>query len=465
MPSNTISLMAMAFALLSTTNAHMEMKTPSPFGAASMNNSPLDPSGSDFPCKQRPGVYEPPATKNVMPIGVPQTLSFKGSAVHGGGSCQISLSKDAKPTKESKWMVIHSIQGGCPAKAAGNLGDDANANVAAQFQYKIPPGIAPGEYTLAWTWFNKIGNREMYMNCAPITVTGGGKTRRDVQDCHGSSNTTNTYASDEIFKRDTSFPEMFKANMPSTDCETETEKDVKFPNPGQSVENAGDPSALAPPTGPKCGGAGASSSGSSPAVAAAGGSSGSKASSAPAASMPMASPSSAGSNTGASAAPAGAPSPSMTIQAIPPPGTGASTGAAAMQSVQSAAASVASAAASVASGMGGAAGPAPTASSSGASAGSSGASSGESSGAVASNATPSSGGSSSSSGGSTGAAMSSTTCSTPGQLVCSADGKMFGTCGPDKTAMMMPVASGTKCQGGKIGFGKRSAKYAKAYRA
>ncbi|KAL8750552.1 MAG: hypothetical protein Q9184_006389 [Pyrenodesmia sp. 2 TL-2023] len=442
MPSSTISIMATAFALLSATNGHMIMKTPSPYGAASINNSPLDPSGSDFPCKQRPGVYEPPATKNVMPVGAPQTLSFTGSAVHGGGSCQISLTKDAKPTKDSKWMVIHSIEGGCPAKAAGNLGDNPDADAAAKFQYKIPPGIAPGEYTLAWTWFNKIGNREMYMNCAPVTVTGGGKTRREAHNNHDSFNATGTYASDEIFKRDTSFPDMFKANMPATDCTTPDSKDVQFPNPGQSVEKAGDPSALAPPTGPKCGGAGGSSSGNSPAVAAAGGS-GSTASSAP-----------AGSNAGASAAPASAPSPSITIQAIPPPGTGASTGAAAMQSVQGAAASVASAAASVASGMGGAAGPAPTASSSGASAGSS----GGSSGSGASNATPSSGASSA-------AAMSSTSCSTPGQLVCSADGKMFGTCGADKTAMMMPVASGTKCQAGKIGFGKRSVKYAKAYRA
>ncbi|KAI4190754.1 MAG: hypothetical protein LQ346_004866 [Caloplaca aetnensis] len=465
MPSNTITFMATAFALLSATNGHMVMLTPPPYDAGVINSSPLDASGSDFPCKQRPSVYNPPpggATK--MAIGAPQTLSFKGSAVHGGGSCQISLTKDAKPTKDSKWMVIHSIEGGCPAKAEGNLPDNPNGNSATQFQYKIPQGIAPGEYTLAWTWFNQIGNREMYMNCAPISVSGGGKTRRD-RDDDSSLNATETYASDQIFKRETSFPDMFKANI-GNGCTTDNDgkpMDVKFPNPGASVEMAGDPSKLAPPKG-SCGPSGGASSGGSD-----GSSSAAAAPAAPAAggAAPVASSASAGgSNTAASAAPAGAPSPSMTIQAIPPPGVSASTGAAAMQSVQSAAQSVANAAQSIASGMVGPAAPAPTASGSGASAGSSGASSGESSGSGASNATPSSGASSSSSGGSTGAATGgSTSCSTSGQMVCSDDGKMFGTCGPDKTAKMMPVAAGTACKGGQIGFGKRSAKYAKAYRA
>ncbi|KAL8898677.1 MAG: hypothetical protein Q9207_006583 [Kuettlingeria erythrocarpa] len=464
MPSNTITFMATAFALLSATNGHMIMLTPPVYGNASIDSSPLDASGSDFPCKQRPGVYDlPPTGVAKMAIGAPQTLSFLGSAVHGGGSCQISLTKDTKPTKDSKWMVIHSIEGGCPAKAAGNLGDSATARVAKEFQYKIPQGIAPGEYTLAWTWFNQIGAREMYMNCAPISVSGGGKTRRD-RDDDASLNATETYASDQIFKRETSFPDMFLANI-GNGCSTVERFDVKFPNPGASVELAGDASKLGTPEG-SCGPSGAASSkgsgGSSSAAAAP------AAPAAPAAggAAPVASSASAGSNTGVSAAPASTPSPSMTIQAIPPPGVSASTGAAAMQSVQSAAQSVANAAQSIASGMGAPAAPAPTASGSGASAGSSNASSGESSGSGASNATPSSNASSSSSsGGSIGAATGSTSCSTAGQMVCSDDGKMFGTCGPDKTAKMMPVAAGTACKGGQIGFGKRSAKYAKAYRA
>ena len=35
---------------LAPASAHMIMKTPTPYGAATINNSPLDASGSDYPC-------------------------------------------------------------------------------------------------------------------------------------------------------------------------------------------------------------------------------------------------------------------------------------------------------------------------------------------------------------------------------------------------------------------------------
>jgi hypothetical protein len=151
-------------AVLSVANGHMIMNTPTPFGVSTLNNSPLVADGSDFPCKQRSGVYDVEAANNVMPIGVTQTLSFNGSAVHGGGSCQLSLTSDKAPTKDTQWQVIHSIIGGCPANVDGNLPADPNGQGASKFQFSIPSGIAPGDYVLAWTWFNKIGNREMYMN-------------------------------------------------------------------------------------------------------------------------------------------------------------------------------------------------------------------------------------------------------------------------------------------------------------
>ncbi|KAL9598275.1 MAG: hypothetical protein Q9219_004576 [cf. Caloplaca sp. 3 TL-2023] len=446
MPSYT-TVLATALALFSVADAHMKMKTPAPYGGASLNNSPLDASGSDFPCKQRPGVYDPPSTKNMMPIGVDNVLSFEGSAVHGGGSCQISLTKDLKPTKDSKWMVIHSIEGGCPAKAAGNIGDDPHGSGAAKFQYKIPQGIAPGDYTLAWTWFNKIGNREMYMNCAPITVTGGSKKRDVDHNCHNSTetynNATETYASDEVFdKRDATFPEMFKANIPASDCTTPESKDIAFPNPGASVEKSGDAASMGQPTGPKCGAASSGSSGSS--SGSSGSSSGnSAAAAAPAAPAAGASGSTPSAASGSGSAPAGAASPATTsVVAIPPAGAPSSGQAGAAVSVASAAASVASAAASVASG---ASAPAATGSSS----------------SSASGSAPASGGA---------AGMSTGSCSSPGQSVCSPDGMKIGTCDNNKNVVFMAVAPGTKCMGGQMvmagtAAGKRSAKFAKAYRA
>ena len=206
--------------------SHMIMKSPVPYGRQSLNNSPLAADGSDFPCKLRPGVYNLEGAQNIMAIGEYQTLSFIGSAVHGGGSCQVALTADPQPTKDSKWMVIKSIEGGCPANVPGNLPEDPNGGGASTFQYTVPEGIAPGDYTIAWTWLNKIGNREFYMNCGPATVVAAKKRRQEL--LH------------DVSKRQNSLPNLFVANLASiNDCRTEEGFDYLYPNPGADVEQSG----------------------------------------------------------------------------------------------------------------------------------------------------------------------------------------------------------------------------------
>ncbi|KAK3196069.1 hypothetical protein K4F52_000937 [Lecanicillium sp. MT-2017a] len=193
--------------------AHIKITNPVPYGKNSLNNSPLDASGSDFPCKQRPGVYDADGASNVYAQGSTQQLAFLGTAVHGGGSCQVSITTDLKPTKDSVWKVIKSIEGGCPAKGqTGNMGNNAGAEVPYKYDFDIPKELAAGNYTLAWTWFNKVGNREMYMNCAPMTVTGS-----DGSDSFMSG-----------------LPDMFVANV-GNGCGTKEGTDVQFPNPGVAV--------------------------------------------------------------------------------------------------------------------------------------------------------------------------------------------------------------------------------------
>jgi hypothetical protein len=200
-------------ALAAVANAHMLMSNPAPYGAASLSNSPLEANGSDFPCKQRSGVYEKGSASNVYEQGSKQTLKVKGGATHGGGSCQISVTTDTEPTKDSVWKVIHSIEGGCPARnAAGNIGNSAEADAPDGYDFTIPKDLPAGEYALAWTWFNKIGNREMYMNCAPVTITGSG----------GSADAL------------AALPDMFVANI-GNGCSVSEGSDVEFPNPGDSI--------------------------------------------------------------------------------------------------------------------------------------------------------------------------------------------------------------------------------------
>lgn len=75
------------------------------------------------------------------------------------------------------WKVIMSYIGGCPTDARGNLptavacNGENSPDCVNNLSFKIPPEVKDRNATLAWTWFNNVGNREMYMNRA--TVPGG----------------------------------------------------------------------------------------------------------------------------------------------------------------------------------------------------------------------------------------------------------------------------------------------------
>lgn len=234
-------------------NAHMLMSQPVPYGKDSLNNSPLAADGGDFPCKLRGDTYSV-STENTMESGSRQQLHLQGQATHGGGSCQISLTEDRAPSKSSTWKVIQSIEGGCPANVDGNMGGDASAADPTYFNFTIPEDFAAGKYTLAWTWFNRIGNREMYMNCAPITITKSSSAKRSPE-------------VPVVEKRTANYPPMFVANV--NGCTTKEGIDIRFPQPGSAIEYNGQPANLAPEgeaacSGtPKFGGDGDTASGSS----------------------------------------------------------------------------------------------------------------------------------------------------------------------------------------------------------
>ncbi|KAL8891301.1 MAG: hypothetical protein Q9215_001624, partial [Flavoplaca cf. flavocitrina] len=267
--------------------------------------------------------------------------------------------------------------------------------------------------------------------CAPVTITGGSQKRYIDE---ASVNTTQEYSSDEILKRDVTYPDMFKANVgpAGNGCETTQTSDVIFPNPGTSVKVLAGLDKKETGLKGNCGSASAASSGS--------GNDGSSPSSGSSGSAPSGSAGDSGmptvtgegSDTGSgSSSPSGAASPSMSIVAVPPPGApGAAKSSAApsmMPMATGSAMGTPKPAVPVATG---------TASSSG-----------------------------SASSGSTGnsAAAGSMPCTTPGQSVCSADGMMIGTCKTNKMAVLMPVAAGTKCSNGMMVHAKRSAKFARRY--
>lgn len=189
----------LVLALCGLTSAHIKMAFPVPFDVANLDTSPLQPSGSDYPCKK--SSYKITAM-NKIPVNEAVLLDFKGTAIHNGGTCQLSITMDEEPTVDSTFKVIQTFEGGCPtAEGAGGL------------TFNIPKEFPTAKRaTLAWTWFNQIGNREMYMNCAPIEVTGGS----DNMDYFNS------------------LPDMFKANI-GNGCTTAENGDPIVPSPGQFV--------------------------------------------------------------------------------------------------------------------------------------------------------------------------------------------------------------------------------------
>ena len=243
-------------------NAHIIMQQPIPFSVDKIDSSPI--TASQFPCKSNLGFTV--SEMNTMAVGEQQTIKFKGTAVHGGGSCQLSVTTDTEPTENSVFKVIKSIEGGCP-------GVDGTTN---EYQFEIPDSVPSGKATFAWTWFSKMsGAPELYMNCAPIEVTGG------------ASDTSKFDA----------LPDMLKANI-GEGCTSPQNFATEYPNPGSVVEK-GATNDQKPPTG-SCG-----ASGTTPADPSSPAGSGAPASSA-AGGSPSAAPSSAGGNDGMYTPPAGA---------------------------------------------------------------------------------------------------------------------------------------------------------------
>lgn len=372
---------------VSAVNAHLIMTNPVPYGKDSLNNSPLAADGSDFPCKQRSGVYDV-GKENTYSVGDAIPLAFQGSATHGGGSCQVSLTTDRNPTKDSNWMVIKSIEGGCPVNTEGNLSGGETNKVPTDLNFTIPDGIGGGKYTMAWTWFNRVGNREMYMNCAPVTVQGGSSKRAEEEAA--------------VEKRGGNFPGMFVANV--NGCTTPESKDLRFPDPGDDVEYNGTPSNLMSQGEKSCTGTAKFGGGS-------GGSGG-------------------GGGGGAS------------VSASIGVNVGGGGGAAATQSASSGGFAADSGSSSSSSA------PAPTQpAASGSSSSSSGSDSGSSSSGSSSSSAPSSDSSSSSSGSSSGAAQSGS-CDKNGAWNC-IDGSTYQRCASGQWTEAQQMAAGTECSPGE----------------
>ena len=215
----------------SVASGHMFISSPQPIDTTAVKE-PLSANGDDFPCH---GASLPIAGGMKMLAGSKQSLEFDtgngaNTAVHGGGSCQISITYESDPAllkDPQNWHVLYSIQGGCPSNTHLNLDGFFTSSVGVyqgswpcknestngidctnSFEFKIPKGLENGHAIMAWTWFNTVGNRHMFMNCINVDIEGGDGSEMD------------------------SLPSMFVANI-GNGCETPENHDLAFPDPGQ----------------------------------------------------------------------------------------------------------------------------------------------------------------------------------------------------------------------------------------
>ncbi|ORZ34625.1 hypothetical protein BCR44DRAFT_1390395, partial [Catenaria anguillulae PL171] len=142
------------------TSAHMMMSQPpprqskgNPGPGGQIDFSYTSPLGA-FPCKGFPA--QAPVLTVAAGSTIPVTLD--GGAPHDGGHCQFALSYDGDKT----FVVVDTIIRDCMRRS-----NPFRTTVT------IPASAPSGKATFAWTWINAVGNREYYMSCADIEITGG----------------------------------------------------------------------------------------------------------------------------------------------------------------------------------------------------------------------------------------------------------------------------------------------------
>ncbi|KAG0049899.1 hypothetical protein BGZ83_005274, partial [Gryganskiella cystojenkinii] len=121
----------------------------SPIGTHDSKNSPI--------CKN----IVPSQTRTKIKAGASISTQYNVGASHGGGHCQWALSYDGGKT----WVVLKTVLRSC-LKGISQGG---------QYSVSVPiPKTAPnGNAVFMWLWNNAQGNRELYSNCADITIENG----------------------------------------------------------------------------------------------------------------------------------------------------------------------------------------------------------------------------------------------------------------------------------------------------
>ncbi|KAJ2400994.1 hypothetical protein GGI23_001685 [Coemansia sp. RSA 2559] len=168
---------AIAAALVASVSAHMTMIDPCPrFSPWCVHEPATLPAGAQLDysikspipadgilCKSNTPWSSPVAT---WTAGQSVTVQFyPDGAAHGGGHTQFSVSYDGGKTFAVVYEVLKYMFFNGPSSG--------NTPEVLSYTFTLPKELPNSDSVVfAWSWVNAIGNREFYMNCADVAITG-----------------------------------------------------------------------------------------------------------------------------------------------------------------------------------------------------------------------------------------------------------------------------------------------------
>ncbi|KAJ1954660.1 hypothetical protein EC988_002311 [Linderina pennispora] len=170
--------------LAAAASAHMQVTYPCPRFSPHCATTPALPPGESLnynlasPIGSGGDILAPlchsqtawPQVNEKWTAGQSITVKFaQGGAAHGGGHCEFSLSYDGGKT----FVVIHQELKHC---FVGSASSSNTANTLS-YTFNLPSDLPGTDHAVfAWSWVNAVGNREFYMDCADVSISGSSKS-------------------------------------------------------------------------------------------------------------------------------------------------------------------------------------------------------------------------------------------------------------------------------------------------
>ncbi|KAJ1792151.1 hypothetical protein LPJ59_004877, partial [Coemansia sp. RSA 2399] len=178
-----IFILASALLLAGLAAGHISVISPCPRYSSIGTNCPVLPAGQsldtdmDTPISSVPLNLHQPLCKHTVPwpkpaatwkAGESVTIKFDpDSVIHSGGNMEFSISYDGGITFAVIYQMLRY------AFLNGKPSGETNAAQVLEYTFTLPNDLPNSNSAVfAWTWLPASADREFYMNCADVAITG-----------------------------------------------------------------------------------------------------------------------------------------------------------------------------------------------------------------------------------------------------------------------------------------------------